>query len=282
MEDPAARCPEVVAARSLVRRGWSLLGSLPLNNLARSVFADLRRSPPLMLAAVYRRCNYANLVRLIAAEGFQTGEVALWALDEEHPALAAFTVGQGPGGRFALLRACMDALKPDDETWWVLADDDVALPRNGLRRTAVVARDMALDIAQPAHTWNSYYTYPFTLARPLMVARQTDFVEIGPVVVVGPRGRAFLESLSDVAPMGWGVDVRWSTGSRARLVRLGIVDLVGMRHLHRPGRSYPTAAENEALGREMAGAGVHSVLELHRTRRRWWFWQLWASPDGTG
>jgi hypothetical protein len=272
----------VVAARSLVRRGWSLLGSVPLTDWARSVFADWRRSPPLMLAAVYRRHNSANLVRLIDAEGFQEGEVALWALDGEHPDLAAHTVGQGPGGRFALLRACMGALNPTDDTWWVLADDDVALPRKGLRRTAVVARDMALDIAQPAHTWNSYYTYPFTLARPLLVARQTDFVEIGPVVVVGPDGRAFLESLSDVAPMGWGVDVRWSGGSRAGLVRLGIVDLVGMRHLQRPGRSYPTAAENEALGGELAAAGVDSVPELQRTRRRWWVWQRSAPPECAG
>src|SRR4051795_11359111 len=110
MDTARAARAEVVAARSVIRRGLSLVGSLPVTEPVRSVFADWRRCPPLMLAAVYRRRNSKNVLRMIDGEGFQKGEVALWALDEVHPELATHTIGQGPGGRFALLRACMGAL----------------------------------------------------------------------------------------------------------------------------------------------------------------------------
>jgi hypothetical protein len=249
---------------------------MPVTFLARRLFADWRHSPPLVLAGVYRRENGENLRRIIEDEGLRRGDVALWALDEEHPVLSPHTVGVGPGGRFALLQSCIEKLSPKDGNWLVIADDDVALPSKGIRRAAVVAKAMALDIAQPAHAWNSYYTYPFTLARPLTVGRQTDFVEIGPLLLVSPRGLGLLPTLSHSSPMGWGVDVEWSEASRIGRVSLGIVDLVAMRHLKRPGRNYPTGGENRALTLALEAVGVHSILELQRTRRRWWMW------DGAG
>jgi hypothetical protein len=225
------------------------------------------------LISVYRHGNAQNIRRLIATEGLEADEVALWALDEAHPDLAQFTVGQGPGGRFHLLQACLEKLAVPDDAWLVIADDDVLIGRGGLRRVATVARAMGFDVAQPGHAWNSYYTYPFTLSRPLVVARRTDFIEIGPVLLFSPSARRLVGALGPESPMGWGTDVHWAATSARNEFVMGIVDMVRMRHISRPGRSYSRAVEERALRRALAEAGASSVLEFQRDRTRWWLWQ---------
>jgi hypothetical protein len=263
----------MVTPRSLIRRGLCLLAATPSATVARVLRADWKRTPDIALIAVYRHRNGENLRRLIQVEGLHEGQVALWALDTAHADLSKYTVGEGPGGRFLLLQACIDALKPTPETWVVLADDDVTVPRKGLQAAVALAKDMGLDMAQPAHSWNSFYTYPFTLGKAFTIGRVTDFVEIGPVLVVGPKGRQFLGSLRGASPMGWGVDVDWAAVSRQGRVRLGIIDLVMIRHLTRPGTHYERDAENAALKSSLTNSGAGRIQDLQRTRRRRWFWQ---------
>ena len=263
----------MVTVRSALRRGRCLLGSAVAFLYTRAARPESRPAPPLALACVYRSKNGANVRRMLDTHHFGADRVALWALDECSPSLSEVTVGVGPGGRFELLRHCVDSLDPAEDVWWVLADDDVKVRALGLRRAAAIAQCMKLDVCQPAHAWNSYFTYPFTLAQELVVGRRTDFIEIGPMLLIAPSARHLINELGQDSLMGWGVDIRWAAASRRGEVRMGIVDLVRMRHLRRPGKEYATGIEQSALTMALREVGASSALELQRTRFTWWMWE---------
>ncbi|WP_116449477.1 hypothetical protein [Blastococcus litoris] len=243
-----------------VRRATS---SLPTESYLARRFPDDGRT--LALVAVYRHKNAGHLARLLADA---VPQVALWALDEVHPDLAHVTVGSGPGGRFELLGRCLDTLTLDESAWLVIADDDVRFSRGDLRSLARIAGAVGLDICQPAHEWNSHSSRRVNRSRPLMLARDTGFVEIGPIVLMDDRARRLALPLPTRTLMGWGVDVEWTTLQRQG-IRLGVVDAVRVEHLGAVAADYGTAAERQALDDSLAAAGLTSIDEAIATTRRW-------------
>lgn len=244
-----------------VRRAVS---SLPTDGYLERRLPDDGRS--LALVAVYRHRNAEHLARLVRGVGVT--QAAVWALDEVHPDLADVTVGTGPGGRFELLGRCLATLDLDASTWLVIADDDVRFSRGDLGSLARVAAAVGLDIAQPAHEWNSHSSHRVNRSRPLLLARDTGFVEIGPVVLMDERARRLALPLATRTLMGWGVDVEWSALQRQG-IRLGVVDAVRVEHLGAVAADYGKGEERQALDDSLAAAGLASIDEAIRTTRRW-------------
>jgi hypothetical protein len=65
--------------------------------------------------------------------------------------------------------------------------------------------------------------------RPAAVARETNFVEIGPVTAFSRRAAAELLPFPDLR-MGWGLDAHWAAYARDRGWKLGVVDSLPVRH----------------------------------------------------
>ena len=239
----------------------------------------LRRSPPLPplgLVCVYRARNaqvVAGLLRQLGSGG-TAARVALWALDEVPEALAAVTVGVGPGLRLPLLQECVDVLDLPEDAWLVLADDDVALPEGGLADVVRLAAGAGLDLAQPAHSFTSHWNWAYTRRRLLTVCRVGGFVETGPLVLLGPAGRRAALPLPPDGGMGWGLELAWWS-LRAGGIRLGIVDAVPMRHLVPVSDRYDLDVERERVDRAFAAHGLRDWGDLQVDDAQW---RAWARP----
>ena len=222
---------------------------------------------PAALLCIYRERN-AAVVRRLVRQGLRAGLMPrLWALDAVAPSLATWTLGDGPGAKFALL----NELVRDDDGWVVVADDDVWLP--SLSAFLWVVRRAAFDLAQPAHTRHlSHLSHAVTLRAPRSVARVTEFVEIGPLFVVSPAWRRSVVPFPADAGMGWGLEADWYALSK-RGARLGIVDAVPMRHLAPVGTAYPQGVERERMAARLGAAGLEGLHEAQRTLATWRPWQ---------
>jgi hypothetical protein len=87
-----------------------------------------------------------------------------------------------------------------------------------------------------------------TRRRPLTLARETAFVEIGPVTLFR---RDTFDALLPFPPlrMGWGLDVHWAALARERGWRIGVVDALPVLHAQAPAATAYPRAEAEAEAR---------------------------------
>lgn len=139
----------------------------------------------------------------------------------------------GDRGKFENLNALLERHPAAGRDWLLLLDDDVVLPRGFLDGLLAAAERLRLDLAQPAHRLASHAAWSVTRRRPATVARETAFVEIGPVTLI--RASAF-DALLPFPPlrMGWGLDVHWSALAQRHGWRLGVVDALPVLHAAAP------------------------------------------------
>lgn len=143
------------------------------------------------------------------------------------------TCGVGGRGKFENLNALLGAHPLDDRDWLLVLDDDVALPRGFLDRFLFLAERFGLKLAQPAHRRRSHAAWRVTRRRAGSVARETGFVEIGPVCAFH---RDTFDTLLPYPRLqaGWGLDSHWAALARAHGWRIGVVDATPIRHVLRP------------------------------------------------
>lgn len=187
--------------------------------------------------------------------------VHLHALDAHVPELAQWTRSAGPGERMPLLQGLLKAHPPNAGRGVVILDDDVVFRRrSGAGRFLALAQAGGFDVAQPAHGVISTHSFDLNKVAWLSTARQTRFVEIGPLVYLSPRVLPAVLPLPDHG-MGYGLDVRWS-GLVDHGYRLGVIDAAPIRHHGRIGAGYHEAAELARLNAALAAVGAESIGDL--------------------
>lgn len=219
------------------------------------------------VACVYRARN-AQLVADLIADLPGDWPVRLWALDDVDDGLAHLTIGRGPGGRTMLLNTLVASL-PSQPEMLVLMDDDVRFAVGGLPRLLRAGSALDFDLFQPAHSATSHWAFRFVRKRPLLFARETTFVEQGPMVVMSRRAQRTLLPLPEELVMGWGIEVRWNRIAREARLRLGIVDAIAIHHKHpeTSGHAYDSSAELAHLRQELASAGLDNLAEIQTSVR---------------
>jgi hypothetical protein len=234
--------------------------------------ALLLPSHAVLLLSVYRNKNALTLLPLVLEAQRNGWEIRLWALDEIHPALASFSRGVGKGSKFSLLNALLAQQEWSDFDWIICADDDVVLKHGSLKIFVDIAQEAGLTLAQPSHHHLSFRSHDINLLVPFSIARLTTYVEIGPIFAVHRSLFSRTLPFPDGYGMGWGLDVRWSDlqGGGARL---GIVDLVAVKHLMPAGAHYSTSTEFERILCLLNERGAKSMSELQRTLGVWRPWQ---------
>lgn len=167
--------------------------------------------------------------------------LALGSTGDAHGPLAGDTVATGlRGGKYENVDALLRAAGGAAADWTLVVDDDVVLPRRFLDRFLGVCEHLDLALAQPAQSSASFAAWPHTRRLRGVLARETRFVEIGPVTAFR---RAALAALSPFPPLryGWGLDLHWGAVAEQRGWRLGVVDALPVRHEHTAvGVSYAT------------------------------------------
>jgi GT2 family glycosyltransferase len=171
-------------------------------------------------------------------------------LDSRHDVELHFCPPGGKG-KFENVNRLLAAHPLDGRDWLLVVDDDVELPRGFLDRFLFLCERFDLQLAQPAHRLNSHAAWPQTRRRAHSVARETSFVEIGPVSAFASATFATLLPFPELR-MGWGLDAHWAAIARERRWRCGVVDAVAIRH-----RAAPAA---DAYSRADAIAEARSFL----------------------
>jgi GT2 family glycosyltransferase len=147
--------------------------------------------------------------------------------------VTVITAAAGEGGKFSNLNALLAENPPDLFEWLLVIDDDVSLPARFLDSFIFLAERFDLRLAQPAHRRRSHAAWRITRRRAFSVARETAFVEIGPVTAFH---RTTFAELLPFPPLraGWGLDAHWSAIARRRGWRIGVIDATPIEHRLRP------------------------------------------------
>ena len=153
----------------------------------------------------------------------------------------------------------------------IFCDDDITVGDEFLDRFLRHQQRFDFALAQPARTWRSYTDWPIVRRRLFTTARQTRFVEGGPLVSMRRDFLALALPFGEESPMGWGYDLVWPVTAQDHGLRLGIVDATPIDHSLRPrGALY---AEREVLAqmsrylssrRHMQGPETFRVVTRYR------------------
>ena len=171
------------------------------------------------------------------------------------PAVAAVTVEEvrTPTPKFALVNRLLEAGDFTNHDYLVVCDDDIRLPRDFVDRFIGWQQHCGFSLAQPARTWNSFVDHGFVRQSLRCKARETRFVEIGPLFCFDRAMASLALPFDPLSPMGWGYDLVWPALARAHGLTLGIVDDAAVEHCIRPqGAMYSRANEQEAMARFLA------------------------------
>lgn len=121
----------------------------------------------------------------------------------------------------------------------VITDDDIRLPKDFVDQFLMRQEQCDFSLAQPARTPNSIISHQITRQHKQLLARQTHFVEIGPVVSIRKDAQQLILPLDEASPMGWGLDYVWPALIKEANKKMGIIDCVPIAHTLRPvGKSY--------------------------------------------
>jgi hypothetical protein len=159
--------------------------------------------------------------------------------------VAAGSTDELRGGKFENLNVLLADQEPAD--WTFVVDDDVCVPRDFLDGFIGLAEAFEFALAQPAQTLASHAAWACARRVPFVIARQTNFVEIGPVTAFSRTAASVLFPFPQMK-MGWGLDLHWGAVAEKRGWKLGVIDALPVRHEDRPvGGSYsPDDATAEA------------------------------------
>lgn len=151
----------------------------------------------------------------------------------------------------------------------IIVDDDIVLPRYFV--DAYVEANDALDFAlsQPARTPNSYISHAITKKVAGLLGRQTNFVEIGPLVFISRLLFSCLLPFDSETPMGFGLDVVWPVLVEEKGLKMGIIDAVPVDHsLRPPGSSYAMDSVITEMSRYLSTRKHIKAAQVIRTIRQ--------------
>jgi GT2 family glycosyltransferase len=206
---------------------------------ARDAWLDVREAP--RRARLRRAARSEPPRRRVLAVGIDRPgslmDAARAELMRSRHAVDVVTGPQGERGKFENLNGLLAAHPPGAYDWLLVIDDDVALPRGFLDSFLCAAERTGLKLAQPAHRLYSHAAWPVTRRHPGATARETTFVEIGPVTAFHRDSFDVLLPFPEGLPMGWGLDVHWAAVAAEHGWPIGIVDATPIGHTQRPAGS---------------------------------------------
>jgi GT2 family glycosyltransferase len=168
-------------------------------------------------------------------------------------------------GKFENLNLLLEANPAQGHDWLVVVDDDVELPAGFLDTFIFLAERFGLRLAQPAHRRLSHAAFDITRRRATTVARETAFVEIGPVFAFSA---VTFDVLLPFPPLriGWGLDAHWSAVAQQHEWPIGVIDATPIRHgLRRIAASYDRRAAVAEAREFLAERPYTTAREAQRT-----------------
>lgn len=222
-------------------------------------------APRVLVAGVYLS-DKKNLVRHIAQTFANSSN---WEVEQRwislgscrpEPDMAPFTaeiINNVFSPKFSLLNQLLKKIDLNDFEYVIVSDDDIELPENFLDSYLALVSRHNLALAQPARTHDSYIDHRFVEQLDGIDARQTRFVEIGPLFSLHCKAYDYFLPFDEGSPMGWGNDFVWPVVAEQYNLKIGIVDAVPVTHnLRKPVAYYDYERSADAM-RKYLGARPH-------------------------
>jgi len=147
--------------------------------------------------------------------------------------------------KFTILNKILEEVDISKYDYLVFTDDDIFVDDNFLDAFIGWQQHLNFCLAQPARTRTSTADNTFVVSRPWLNARETHFVEIGPLFSMHKSIVNELLPFDLESPMGWGYDLVWPIKVSASEKTMGIIDATPVQHSLRPqGAAYSTAKES--------------------------------------
>ena len=253
--------------RSLV---LTALRGMPLRGLRHRWFLRSRAVAPqsdaptafkarVLVLGVYladRPNSVGHLIERLASTG--TIEVVQrWAAvngRSADPRVEALTVRHvaGPRPKATIVNELLEPGDLEHFDFVIVSDDDIHLPHDFLAAFLAYQQKLDFSIAQPARTWHSHFDHAFVLRRPWLLARQTHYVESGPLVSFRRDAARLLLPFDEASPL-WGLDFVWPEVMGRHGMKMGIVDCVPVDHSMRAQAvSYDKQEQDAAMKRYLA------------------------------
>lgn len=141
--------------------------------------------------------------------------------------------------RNLLINKALCSRNADEYDYIVICDDDILLPFKFLDKYLMAAEHFDFSISQPARTKNSYRSHDIVYECREYIARETRFVEIGPMVFFRKDIFNKVFPLEAFPSMGWGHDYVWPVKVRQINKKMGIIDILPVDHsLRKPSATY--------------------------------------------
>ncbi|HEY6529394.1 MAG TPA: hypothetical protein VIZ65_11920 [Cellvibrionaceae bacterium] len=191
----------------------------------------------------------------------------------DEPSVQAVTVlaPQAPVPKFSLLNKLLEGVNLEDYDAILVTDDDITLPLGFIDAYFAEQFHYNFALAQPARAWHSFYDHRFTLRRLMCRARQTHFVEIGPVFSFTAEVAPSLLPFNETSPMGWGYDFVWPVLVEQQGRRMGIIDSVSVDHSHREqGAAYSRGEQKRSMQTYLAAHSHLTPKEARTTVKYFW------------
>jgi hypothetical protein len=155
--------------------------------------------------------------------------------------------------KFTLINRLIGEADIAEYDYIMVCDDDVSLPADFTDRFIGWQQRCDFALAQPARTWNSYVDHGFVRRSLWSKARETRFVEIGPIFCMNRTMAKLLVPFDQTSAMGWGYDLVWPVIAKQHGLKLGIVDDAAIEHSIRArGALYQTGGEIESMAAMLA------------------------------
>ena len=146
----------------------------------------------------------------------------------------------------------------------VITDDDIRLPNGFVDQFLMRQEEFNFSLAQPARTPDSIISHQITKQNRNILARQTLFVEIGPLVSIRRDAQELILPLDEKSPMGWGLDYVWPVLIEEDNKKMGVIDCTPIAHTLRPvGKSYDAGKAVKEMSDFLASRTHLSAGEAH-------------------
>jgi hypothetical protein len=167
--------------------------------------------------------------------------------DDAELARATIFHASEPTPKFALINRLIAGQDLDRFDHVIVVDDDIYVHSGFLQEFLACQQLFGFALAQPSRAWHSHFDHGFVLRRPWLAARETRFVECGPLVSFTRAAARLLIPFEAESEM-WGIDLVWPVAIRDAGLTMGIVDAVSVDHsLRGQGTTYDRSREWEAM-----------------------------------
>ena len=203
-----------------------------------------------------------NVAALIESFGKEAFDYKIVLYDSHEPTADAFKgceLIRRPGHKLQLAKELLQPESCEQYDYIFVWDADIDISSFSVMRFLELLYCNKVQLAQPALTGNSFFTWELTLQRPDKPGRFTDFVEIMVPCFSVDAWRTFREMIYlDRNPWGYGYDLFAKTV--CGFDSMAIVDSTPVRHLQ-PVHSRQDALDSlHELQKEMGSARISYVL----------------------